>query len=300
MIINCSSIFYCQNRGIELSYRFSFNGMEKDDEVKGVGNSLDFGARIYDPRLGRWLSLDPIAQKYPFASPYNFALNTPIQAKDPDGKRVYFIAGAGNDIDGWNYKQRFKQIFESKGIKDVRTISASHGKMGDVLFTDAYKNYSEIKGTTTKVTSEMIQATVNAIVNDLAAKPLGEGEQLNLAGYSYGRVLQAHVAIALADKGIKVDNLSLIGSPIADDSELMGTLKKYKTEGKIGEIQRVDIEGDQLSNPSSEWEYIKGGATSSPLGQGDDAEHFDLARPGKAADKKIGEAADKLKKEGVK
>ena len=57
------------------SYRFAFNGMEKDDEVKGLGNSLDFGARMYDPRLGRWLSLDPLQQKYPFASPYNFALN---------------------------------------------------------------------------------------------------------------------------------------------------------------------------------------------------------------------------------
>jgi len=38
------------------SYRYGFNGMEKDDEVKGEGNSLDFGARIYDPRVGRWMS----------------------------------------------------------------------------------------------------------------------------------------------------------------------------------------------------------------------------------------------------
>jgi len=41
------------------SYRFGFNGQEKDDELKGEGNSYDFGARIYNPRLGIFLSPDP-------------------------------------------------------------------------------------------------------------------------------------------------------------------------------------------------------------------------------------------------
>lgn len=36
---------------------YGFNRRERDDEVKGAANSLDFGARIYDPRVGRWLSL---------------------------------------------------------------------------------------------------------------------------------------------------------------------------------------------------------------------------------------------------
>jgi hypothetical protein len=46
---------------------------------------------MYDSRLGRWLSVDPLAQKYSFASPYCYVLNTPIQAIDPDGKRIIFI-----------------------------------------------------------------------------------------------------------------------------------------------------------------------------------------------------------------
>jgi len=41
-------------------YRYGFNGMEEDNEIKNIkGSSLDFGARMYDSRLGRWLSLDP-------------------------------------------------------------------------------------------------------------------------------------------------------------------------------------------------------------------------------------------------
>lgn len=71
---------------VRRSYVFGFNGMLKDDEIKGSGNSLDFGARIYDPRLGRWLSIDPLADKYPGMSPYNFTANNPILYIDQDGK----------------------------------------------------------------------------------------------------------------------------------------------------------------------------------------------------------------------
>ena len=67
-------------------YRYGFNGKEKDDEIKGSGNSLDFGARIYDPRIGRFLSVDPQFMKGPEYSTYNFAFNNPLSFVDEDGK----------------------------------------------------------------------------------------------------------------------------------------------------------------------------------------------------------------------
>jgi RHS repeat-associated protein len=69
-------------------YRHGFNGMEQDNEVSGSGNSLDFGARIYDSRLGRWMSTDPLQKKYPSLSPYNFVANSPILFIDPDGRII--------------------------------------------------------------------------------------------------------------------------------------------------------------------------------------------------------------------
>ncbi len=69
-------------------YRYGFNGMEKDDEVKGSGNSYDFGARMLDPRLGRWLSIDPLFKNYPHYSSYSVAANSPLIAKDPNGKEI--------------------------------------------------------------------------------------------------------------------------------------------------------------------------------------------------------------------
>jgi len=66
-------------------YRYGFNGKENDNEVKGAGNQQDYGMRIYDPRVGRFLSVDPITKKYPELTPYQFASNTPIGAVDMDG-----------------------------------------------------------------------------------------------------------------------------------------------------------------------------------------------------------------------
>ena len=66
-------------------YRYGFNGQEKDDEVKGSGNELDFGFRAYDPRLGRFMAVDPLAEKYPMYTPYAFAANQPIHAGDLEG-----------------------------------------------------------------------------------------------------------------------------------------------------------------------------------------------------------------------
>ena len=66
-------------------YRYGFNGKENDNEVKGEGNQQDYGMRIYDPRLGKFLSVDPLSAHYPYFSPYQFAGNKPIWAIDVDG-----------------------------------------------------------------------------------------------------------------------------------------------------------------------------------------------------------------------
>ena len=75
-----------KRKGCAEGYRYGFNGKENDNEVKGNGNSVDFGARIYDPRLGRFLSLDPRIRDFPDLSPFAFAANIPIRYVDVDGE----------------------------------------------------------------------------------------------------------------------------------------------------------------------------------------------------------------------
>jgi RHS repeat-associated protein len=68
-------------------YRYGFNSMEKDDEVKGSGNSYDFGARMYDSRVGRWWSRDKIVKSD--LSSYQFSRLNPLLYIDKDGNDEY-------------------------------------------------------------------------------------------------------------------------------------------------------------------------------------------------------------------
>jgi RHS repeat-associated protein len=69
------------------NYRYGFNGKENDNEVKNIsGSQQDYGMRIYDPRLGRFLSVDPLTSDFPWYSPYQFAGNKPIKFTDLDGE----------------------------------------------------------------------------------------------------------------------------------------------------------------------------------------------------------------------
>lgn len=65
------------------SYRYGFQGYEADDEVKGQSNSYTTEFRQYDPRLGKWLSLDPVVKHH--ESPYASFANNPIWFIDPNG-----------------------------------------------------------------------------------------------------------------------------------------------------------------------------------------------------------------------
>jgi RHS repeat-associated protein len=86
------SYFSSTPRGILLglkSYHFSFNGKEKDDETYGEGNAYDFGSRIYNSRLGKWMSVDSRSREIPSESPYVGIGNKPIKFYDPDGNKNY-------------------------------------------------------------------------------------------------------------------------------------------------------------------------------------------------------------------
>ncbi|MBD3638028.1 MAG: hypothetical protein HUJ25_11805 [Crocinitomicaceae bacterium] len=66
-------------------YRYSFQGQEKDDEIKGPGNSINYKYRMHDPRLGRFFAIDPLTSLYPHYSPYQFSGNKVIQFVELEG-----------------------------------------------------------------------------------------------------------------------------------------------------------------------------------------------------------------------
>ncbi|MXV14181.1 hypothetical protein GS398_02635 [Pedobacter sp. HMF7056] len=83
--------------------QYKYNGKEMQVELDL--KMYDFGARLYDAVIGRWTRIDNKAEMYFNWSPYNYALNTPVNAVDPDGNLVIFIAGQntgdGGTLDYW-------------------------------------------------------------------------------------------------------------------------------------------------------------------------------------------------------
>ena len=80
--------------------RYGFHGMEQDPELKGAGNSYTTEFRQYDPRLGRWKSIDPLMSMFPHLSPYVGFDNNPIYFVDPYGLSSEDPDGGGDGNDG--------------------------------------------------------------------------------------------------------------------------------------------------------------------------------------------------------
>ena len=72
--------------GSSSSYRYGFQGQEKDNEIKGgEGNSLNYTYRMHDPRIGRFFAVDPLTSKYPWNSSYAFSENRVIDGVELEG-----------------------------------------------------------------------------------------------------------------------------------------------------------------------------------------------------------------------
>jgi RHS repeat-associated protein len=124
-------------RQLSSGYRFGFNGMEMDDEVKGVGSSYNTFFRIYDSRLGRWLSIDPIKQAA--WSPYKAMGNNPLIYTDQNGDCEFckeYIAGFKKG--SLSVINSYKELLTNPQATYVKHIEAQVAQM-----QNAVNHYSE-------------------------------------------------------------------------------------------------------------------------------------------------------------
>ncbi len=82
------------------SYRYGFQNQEKDDEIKGAGNSVNFEFRMHDPRVGRFFAIDPLASKYPYNSTFAFSENCVINGIELEGLEFIFPVMSNSPIMG--------------------------------------------------------------------------------------------------------------------------------------------------------------------------------------------------------
>jgi RHS repeat-associated protein len=110
---------------------YTFSGKEKDAET---GNGY-FGARYYDSGLSIWLSVDPMSDKYPCMSPYNYCANNPVRMVDPDGRDIINITSNGvisiKPQDGPDVivfeKTGLRHNLDAHGVFDNKITTNEHG-----------------------------------------------------------------------------------------------------------------------------------------------------------------------------
>jgi RHS repeat-associated protein len=106
-------------------YRYGFNGKEKDQDGEFGNTHYDYGFRIYNPAIAKFLSVDPLTKSYLMLTPYQFASNTPIAASDLDGLEARIdITFNQEDEDYLNGVRTYDEI---KADRDARGRGAIMG-----------------------------------------------------------------------------------------------------------------------------------------------------------------------------
>ncbi|MCP9752443.1 hypothetical protein EGI32_15900 [Ferruginibacter sp. HRS2-29] len=225
-------------------YRNGFNGKEKDNEVKGDGNQQDYGMRIYDPRIGKFLSVDPIASYYPMLTPYQFASNRPIDGIDLDGQEwwkpiVYAIFPVGGLATDKEIQKGFSQraIKTIHGLKDLpKSLQKMAESLGGTVGTPgpAFVKAQEEKR------AALMKAFGKASVEDL--KEIG-----NLVREAVTGNKQAMGALTF--------EILLLMTPGGE--EINGALKGLKYASKFGKCVEYATQFSKTIEPL----FLKAGAT---------------------------------------
>ena len=202
-----------------------FTGYYKDQE-----SYLYYAqARMYDPAIGRFLSVDPHASNYPHLSPYVYVANNPLISIDPDGRDIWFVHGTYSNAETW----------EDIGIEAWEQL----------LNDNSAESFNWSGANTVGARQQAAVDLVNAILETYEP-----GMEINIVAHSHGgnvAILAANMLSEQTGGELSVDNLVTIATPSRNDYSL--------SDGAVGNHVNIFSTNDAMQRLGG-FDTIKGSA----------------------------------------
>lgn len=177
--------------GSESDYRYGFQGQEKDDEIKGEGNSVNYKFRMHDSRVGRFFAIDPLTSKYPHNSPYAFSENRVLDGLELEGLEVFPIHGTWGNNNAWEQSNQpdckpeltneIQQIF---GNSSTMMLESKINGKSQTRFDKVTGSYEKI-GWSGLNSDKGRQQAAKEYVEYIKANHIA-GEAVTIVGHSHG------------------------------------------------------------------------------------------------------------------
>ena len=209
---------------------YKFNGKELDEET----GFYYYGARYYDPKISIWMSVDPLAESFPSASPYNYCLNNPVNLVDPDGQLpIPLITGGIGAAAGLIYG-----IATGKSWKETLALTGGGFVAGATLGFGTLA-ISAVGGVSTIGTTGVVYATgassiIGGMLGNVTEQAIKNNGQIDknevLVSGVYGipdAVLGG--VVGKGSKGVENGLSNYFGAKLAEETSA-STLKGFKKE----------------------------------------------------------------------